>query len=165
MVRDHAPRFGSPYRSGLVQSPLAAVVVGGCAAAGADPSTRLCLWVGAPGTIGISVLMQLTALATVVYFLRRNPATGTRAAVVVGVANCVLLAIALYVGVGSMGLITAASPAVNAVLVGIVPLTLLIGLGTALWMRGARPATYARIGEGQGTDVPADAAMSPAGVV
>jgi hypothetical protein len=46
-----------------------------------------------------------------------------------------------------------------------VPLTLLIGLGTALWMRGARPATYARIGAGQDTDVPADAPVSPAGAV
>ena len=50
-------------------------------------------------------------------------------------------------------------------LVGIVPLTLLIGLGSALWMRGARPATYPRIREGQDTDVPADAAGSAAGAV
>ena len=94
-----------------------------------------------------------------------SPAARTRAAVLAGIASCVLLAIALYVSVDNMELITAASPMVNAVLVGIVPLTLLIGLGTALWMRGARPATYARIGHEEDTDVPADAAVSPAGAV
>jgi amino acid transporter len=159
------PRFGSPYRSGLVQSALAVAVVLGFVAPGADPYTRLFLWVTTPGAIGISVLMLLTALASVVYFLRRSPAASTRAAVVAGIASCVLLAIALYVSVDNMELITAASPTVNAVLVGIVPLTLLIGLGSALWMRGARPATYARIGHEEDTDVPADAAVSPAGAV
>ena len=159
------PRFGSPYRSGLVQSALAVAVVLGFVAPGADPYTRLFLWVTTPGAIGISVLMLLTALASVVYFLRRSPAASTRAAVLAGIASCVLLAIALYVSVDNMELITAASPTVNAVLVGIVPLTLLIGLGSALWMRGARPATYARIGHEEDTDVPADAAVSPAGAV
>ncbi|MGY1642701.1 APC family permease [Geodermatophilus sp. SYSU D00703] len=143
------PRFGSPYRAGLVQSLLAAAVVLGFAVAGADPYTRLLLWVNTPGATGIFVLMLLTALATVVYFLRRNPAAGTRVTVAAGVVSCVLLAIALYVSVDNVELITASSPAVNTVLVGIVPLTLVVGFGLATWLRRRRPATYARIGEGQ----------------
>jgi len=157
------PRFGSPYRAGLVQSLLAAAVVLGFAVAGADPYTRLLLWVNTPGATGIFVLMLLTALATVVYFLRRNPAAGTRVTVAAGVVSCVLLAIALYVSVDNVELITASSPAVNTVLVGIVPLTLLVGFGLATWLRRRRPATFARIGEGQDAVEPAGVAASPAG--
>jgi amino acid transporter len=146
------PRFGSPHVAGVVQTVLATVVVLAFAVAGADPYTRLLLWVNAPGAIGIFLLMFLTAVATVVYFLRRNPAASRPSTIVAGVASSVLLAVALYVAVDNIELNTAASPAVNAVLVGIVPLTLLIGFGLASWLRSHRPATYARIGEGHDTD-------------
>ncbi|MGY1813589.1 APC family permease [Blastococcus sp. SYSU D00820] len=153
------PRFRSPHRAGLVQSVLAAVVVLGFALAGADPYTRLLLWVNTPGAIGIFVLMLLTSVAAVVYFTRRNPGASTPAALVAGVVSTVLLAVALYVTVDNAELITASSPTVNAVLIGIVPLTVLVGIGLALWLRRSRPATYARIGEGQ------DPAVEPSGTV
>ncbi|MGY1807072.1 APC family permease [Blastococcus sp. SYSU D00669] len=143
------PRFGSPYRAGVVQSVLAAVVVLAFAAAGADPYTRLLLWVNTPGAVGIFVLMLLTAIATAVYFVRRNPAAGSPTTVGAAVGSTVLLAVALYVTVDNVELITASSAGVNAVLVGIVPATLLVGLALAAWLRRSRPATFARIGEGQ----------------
>jgi amino acid transporter len=158
------PRFGSPYRAGIVQSVLAAVVVLAFAVAGADPYTRLLLWVNTPGAVGIFVLMLLTALAAVAYFLRRNRAASTPTAVAAGVASTVLLAVALYVTLDNVELITASSAGVNAVLVGIVPLTLLVGVALARWLRRSRPAVYARIGEGRDDDAAAaPAAASPVG--
>lgn len=142
------PRHGSPYRASVVQSVLAAVVIVVFAVAGADPYTKLLLWVNTPGVIGIIVLQTLTAVATVVYFLRRNRAASTPAALAAGVVSALLLAVATYVLVDNVALLTAASTTVNVVLVSIVPLTLLAGAVLAIWLRGRRPATYARIGEG-----------------
>jgi hypothetical protein len=111
--------------------------------------------VNTPGVVGILVLQTLTAIATVVYFLRRNPSVSTPLAVAAGLASSVLLAGATYVLVASVGLLTGASTAVNVALVSVVPATLLVGGLLAFWLRGRRPATYARIGEGSGDPQPA----------
>jgi amino acid transporter len=146
------PRLGSPYRAGIVQSVLAAATVIGFAVAGADPYTRLLLWVNTPGAVGIFVLMLLTAVATVAYFVRRNRAASTPTSVAAGIVSAVLLAVALYVTVDNVALITASSTTVNVVLLGIVPLTMLLGLALARWLRRNRPSTYARIGSGTDDD-------------
>jgi amino acid transporter len=155
------PRHGSPYRASVVQSALAAVVILVFALAGADPYTKLLLWVNTPGVIGIIVLQTLTAVATVVYFLRRNRAASTPAALGAGVVSAVLLAVATYVLVDNVALLTAASTTVNVVLVSTVPLTLLVGGVFAFWLRDRRSATYARIGEGGEEPRPA---MAPEGI-
>ncbi|PRY50191.1 amino acid/polyamine/organocation transporter (APC superfamily) [Geodermatophilus tzadiensis] len=154
------PRFGSPYRASIVQSVLAVAVIAAFALAAADPYTHLLLWVNTPGVVGVLVLQTLTALAAVVYFTRRNPAASTRTALAAAVASTVLLAVATYVLVTNIELLTAASAGVNAALVGIVPATLLVGAVLAVWLRRRRPATYAGIGEGGGDgpdDGPPDA--------
>ncbi|MET8846345.1 APC family permease [Amycolatopsis sp. NPDC004625] len=149
------PRFGSPYRASIVQTGLAAVVITVFAVTGADPYTKLLLWVNTPGVVGILVLQTLTAIATVGYFLRRNRAASTPVAVAAGIVSSVLLAVATYVLVDSVGLLTAASATVNVVLVSIVPATLVAGGAVAVRLRRRRPAIYARIGEGDGETQPA----------
>jgi amino acid transporter len=146
------PRFGSPYRAGLLQTALAVVVIGVFAAAGADPYEQLLLWVNTPGVVGVLVLQTMTAAATVAYFVRRNRAAATPVAIGAGVASGVLLAAATYVLVDNIELLTAASTTVNVLLVGIVPLTLAVGTASALWLRAHRPERYAGIGEGADVD-------------
>jgi amino acid transporter len=146
------PRFGSPYRAGLLQTALAVVVIVAFAVAGADPYEQLLLWVNTPGVVGVLVLQTLTAAATVAYFLRRNRAAATPVAVGAGVASGVLLAAATYLLVDHIELLTAASTTVNVLLVGIVPLTLAVGTAAALWLRARHPERYAGIGEGADVD-------------
>lgn len=142
------PRYGSPYRASVVQTVLAVVVIGGFAFAGADPVTGLLLWVNTPGVVGIVVLQALTAISCAVYFLRRNKAASTPAALTAAVASAVLLAGATYVLIDNVGLLTNAPASVNVVLVGLVPATLLVGGVLAVWLRNRRPETYARVGKG-----------------
>ncbi|MBE8516751.1 APC family permease [Amycolatopsis sp. H6(2020)] len=149
------PRFGSPYRASLVQTGLAVAVITVFALSGADPVTNLLLWVNTPGVVGILVLQTLTAIATVVYFLRRNRSVSTPLAVTAGVASSLLLSIATYILVDSVGLLTNAPATVNVVLVSIVPATLLAGGVLALWLRSRRPTVYARVGEGNDDAQPA----------
>ncbi|MET8763471.1 APC family permease [Lentzea sp. NPDC004782] len=142
------PRFGSPYRASALQTVFAVIVIGGFALAGADPITGLLLWVNTPGVVGIVVLQALTAVACVVYFLRRNKSASTPVALTAAVVSTVLLAAATYVLISNVGLLTNAPTSVNVVLVGIVPVTLLVGGVLAVWLRNRRPETYARVGEG-----------------
>jgi amino acid transporter len=146
------PRFGSPYRAGLLQTALAVVVIAVFALAGADPYSDLLLWVNTPGVVGVLVLQTMTAAATVAYFLRRNRAAATPVAIGAGVASAVLLAAATLLLVDHIELLTAASTTVNVLLVGIVPLTLAIGTACALWLRARHPERYAGIGEGADAD-------------
>ncbi|TCO62218.1 APC family permease [Actinocrispum wychmicini] len=141
------PRFRSPVRASVVQTVLAVVVIGAFAIAGADPYTRLLLGVNTPGVVGVVVLQTLTAIATVVYFLRRNKAASTSTAVAAGIVSTVLLTVATYLLVDNVGLLTNTTATVNVLLVSVVPVTLLAGGLVALWLRSRRPATYARIGE------------------
>ncbi|MFC3890609.1 APC family permease [Lentzea rhizosphaerae] len=142
------PRFGSPYRASVVQTVLAVVVIGGFAFAGADPVTGLLLWVNTPGVVGVVVLQALTAISCAVYFLRRNKAASTPAALTAAIVSTVLLAGATYVLIDNVALLTNAPTSVNVVLVGIVPVTLLAGWVFAIWLRSRRPETYARVGRG-----------------
>ncbi|NUT48344.1 MAG: APC family permease [Saccharothrix sp.] len=142
------PRYRSPYRASIVQTVLAVVVIGGFALAGADPVTGLLLWVNTPCVVGIVVLQALTAISCAVYFLRRNKAASTPAALTAAVASAVLLAGATYVLIDNVGLLTNAPASVNTVLVGLVPATLLVGGVLAVWLRNRRPETYARVGTG-----------------
>ena len=146
------PRYGSPYRAGLLQTVLAVVVIAVFAAVGADPYSELLLWVNTPGVVGVLVLQTLTAVATVAYFLRRNRAAGTPVAIGAGILASVLLAAATYVLVDNIELLTAAATTVNVLLVGIVPLTMAVGWTLAVWLRSHRPERYAGIGEGQDAD-------------
>jgi amino acid transporter len=159
------PRYLSPYRASIVQTILAAAVIAIFALAGADPYTRLLLWVNTPGVVGILVLQTLTAAATVVYFLRRNKAASTPVALRAGILSAVLLAAATGILVDNIGLLTGASGAINVALVGIVPATLLVGAVVALRLRQQRPLTYAMIGQGGAGEpaLPAAASTSPEG--
>jgi amino acid transporter len=143
-----SPRFGSPYRAGIAQTALAVLVIAVFAIVGADPYTGLLLWVNTPGVVGILLLQTLVAVAIVVYFTRRNPQASSPRALAAGIGSALLLAAATVVLVENVDLLTNASAATNVLLVGIVPATLLVGFALAAWLRARRPATYARIGEG-----------------
>ncbi len=149
------PRFGSPYRASIVQTVLAIVVISVFAVAGADPYTKLLLWVNTPGVIGVLVLQVLAAIATVAYFLRRNRSASTPLVVAAGIVSSLLLTVATYILVSSVGMLTNASTTVNVVLVSIVPAALLAGGLLAVWLRARRPAMYARVGEGNDDAQPA----------
>jgi amino acid transporter len=146
------PRYLSPYRASIVQTILAAAVIAIFALAGADPYTRLLLWVNTPGVVGILVLQTLTATATVVYFLRRNKAASTPVALCAGIVSALLLAAATGILVDNIGLLTGVSGAINVALVGVVPATLAVGAVVALRLRQRRPSIYARVGQGGGVE-------------
>lgn len=139
------PRTRSPYVAGIVQTVLAAAVVLGFAVAGAAPFAHLLIWVNTPGVLGILLLQVIAAVSVPVYFLRSShteSAWRTRVAPLVAAAA---MTGALCLTVTHLELITAASSAVNLVLVLSVVAVCVGGMVWAFWLRRNRPEVYAGI--------------------
>ena len=140
------PRFGSPSVAGAAQSVLAVIIVAAVALAGADPYNDLLLKVNTPGVVGIIGLQAITSAAVVAYFVRRRHTVRARVAVLCAAIATVLLCLAVVLLVSHIGLLTNATGLTNVVLVGIVPLTLIIGVVAAGVLKTRRPDVYAGIG-------------------
>ncbi|MEU6672417.1 APC family permease [Streptomyces sp. NPDC046727] len=139
-------RHRSPYVAGLAQTALGALVVLAFWAAGADPYQQLLLWVNTPGMIGLLLLQLLAAIAVPCYFRRVRHTEGSVRTRLAPVLAAVLLATAIGLVVTHIDLFTAASPAVNVLLVAVAPAVFVLGLPLAWWLRRNRPAVYAAFG-------------------
>ncbi|CAM5238082.1 MULTISPECIES: APC family permease [Streptomyces] len=140
------PRHRSPYVAGVAQTVLGALVVLAFRAAGADPYQQLLLWVNTPGMIGLLLLQLLAAIAVPCWFRRIRHTEGVVRTVVAPVLATVLLATAIALVVSHIDLFTAASPAVNVLLVAVAPAVFALGLPLAWWLRRSRPDVYATFG-------------------
>ncbi|GGZ05972.1 amino acid permease [Streptomyces olivaceoviridis] len=140
------PRHRSPYVAGIAQTVLGALVVLAFRAAGADPYQQLLLWVNTPGMIGLLLLQLLAAIAVPCWFRRIRHTEGVVRTVVAPVLATVLLATAIALVVSHIDLFTAASPAVNVLLVAVAPAVFALGLPLAWWLRRSRPDVYATFG-------------------
>ncbi|GAA3648901.1 APC family permease [Nocardioides ginsengisoli] len=66
------PRSQSPHRSSLVGSVVTIAVLAGFMVANADPFAQLYSWLVGVGTLGVVLLQAVTAVAVVVFFLRKR---------------------------------------------------------------------------------------------
>ena len=139
------PRTRSPYVAGIAQTALAAVVVAGFAVAGADPFTHLLIWVNTPGVLGILLLQVIAAVSVPAYFLRSSHGESAWRTRVAPLLAAAAMAGALCVTVTHLELITAASDAVNLILMLSVVAVCAGGVAWALWLRRNRPEVYAAI--------------------
>jgi len=153
------PRFLSPAAAGTVQSVLAAVVVAGFAVAGADPIRHLLILVNTPGVLGVLVLLALTSVAVLGYFLRRRGVPGAPVAMASAALGAVLLAIVVGVITDKLALLTGAEPATNTALAAVVPVILAGGLAWGLTLKARNPQAYARIGGEEARQM--DVAVTP----
>ncbi|RFA06919.1 amino acid transporter [Subtercola boreus] len=137
---------GAPWPAGLVQTVLAAVVVGLFAAVGADPYLQLVLWVNGPGAIGIVALQALTSVAVVVFFVRHRNIARAWYVLPAAVLSALAMLALLTALIGTLDLLTAAGPVVNTILISAVTASFIIGAVLASVWRRTRPSVYARIG-------------------
>jgi amino acid transporter len=145
-------RRDAPVGGSVLQSLVAALVVGLSAMIGLDPVTQLFTWLAAVAAIGVLALLLASAMAAIRWFSRGGggsesawqrwiaPVLGIGFGLVVLVTTVVNLDALLGVARGS--LLTAVVPA--AVLA-----AALFGLLWATWLRYRYPSAYARIGRGR----------------
>jgi amino acid transporter len=150
------PVTRSPYVAGIAQTLLAGAVVLGFAVAGADPFAHLLIWVNTPGVLGILLLQVLAAVSVPAYFLRSSHDEGAWRTRVAPLLAAAAMTGALCVTVTHLELITAASDAVNLVLMLLVVAVCAGGVAWALWLRRNRPEVYAAIAAEPGEGVAGD---------
>ena len=139
------PTNRSPYVAGVAQTVLAGAVVLAFAIAGADPFAHLLIWVNTPGVLGILLLQVMAAVSVVAYFQRTTHTESAWRTRVAPLVSAAAMAGALCLTATHLELITAASAAVNLVLVLSVVAVCLGGTAWALWLRRNRPEVYAGI--------------------
>lgn len=145
-------RSGSPHIAGLAQTILSVLVVGGFLIAGADPYLNLLIWVNTPGVIGVLALQLLASIAVIVFFVRNRTLERTWYVLPAAILAAILLALFAVLIVVNIDALTAAGPAVNAVIILVVPVTFLVGIVLAVIYKRTRPAVYERIGGGDRDD-------------
>ncbi|PRI11061.1 APC family permease [Leucobacter massiliensis] len=121
-------RHQSPAASSLVQSVTALVIIGIFVVIGLDPLVQVFGFMAGVATIGMVMMMLLTTLAVVVFFLRnprlrKNPWTGT----VIPVVAVLALAVSAWLVLSNFTMITSGSVAVSIGLALIPPAALVAG--------------------------------------
>lgn len=141
-------RMGAPWLAGLIQSIVAIVVVIGFGVAGLDPLTQLVILINSPGVYGI-IMLQLLASISVVIFILRNRGLARRWYVLpAAIFSLVAMLVLFIILVITIEYLTSAGPAINAVILAVVPVVLILGAAYALFLRARKPEVYARIGGG-----------------
>lgn len=143
----------SPHVSSLVQTGTAVMLIAVFAVLGLDPVLQVFTWFAGVATLAIAILMAVTSVAVIVYFLRTKK-DGR-------VWNTVIAPALGFIGlVLSAGLIVAYFPimvgdvdadgnpvfgAVSWFLLGLVVVVPAIGYVQAAWIKHRRPAAYAKL--------------------
>lgn len=139
-------RTGAPWPAGLIQSVVAIAVVIAFGVAGLDPLTQLVILVNSPGVYGIITLQLLASIAVLVFILKNRELERRWYVLPAAAFSVVAMAVLLAVLVATIDYLTAAGPAINAVILAVVPLVLIAGVVYALFLKQRKPEVFARIG-------------------
>jgi amino acid transporter len=141
-------RHGSPHRASLTTSAISVVFLLGLAEAKLPAATLEATLVGIGG-YALIMLLLLTSIAVIPYFLRRRPADvklNPWKMIVAPTLATIGLAAALYLATDNVTLLTGQSAAVSYTVLAVAYVAFVVGIITAAVLRRRRPAVYARIG-------------------
>jgi amino acid transporter len=142
---------GAPLGGSILQSLVAAAVVGGFMTAGADPLNTMFVWLSTIGAVCILVLLTASSLASMAFFTAGG---GVRESVfirkVIPSAGGVVGVLVTVFMVANLSALLGTPPGSQLPL--LVPLMVvgvgLIGLLWGSWLRRARPEVYDELGKG-----------------
>ncbi|CAM2195803.1 APC family permease [Paraburkholderia sp. A1RI_3L] len=144
-------RHQSPHVGSLLQSFIAAVVVGIFALLHADPVLQLFAWLSNVATLCVILLMAITSAAVIGFFRRRS---GIHSAAreswvrtqALPAVSCVLLTYVLITAIRHFDVLTGASGWLADALCSLVPLAVLLGVALAARLRRVSAEHYRRLG-------------------
>lgn len=139
-------RMGAPWVAGVIQSVVAIIVVIAFGVAGLDPLTQLVILVNSPGVYGIITLQLLASIAVLIFIMRNRHLARRWYVLPAAIVSLVAMAVLLVVLVITIDYLTSAGPAINAIILAVVPVVLVLGAVYALILRARRPEVFARIG-------------------
>ncbi|MFJ3957397.1 APC family permease [Arthrobacter sp. NPDC090010] len=144
-------RHRTPGNAGVLQTVLSVVLVAFGALLGLDPFTQFVVWLNSPGIIGILVLQALMGVGVVAFFLR-NRGLAPRWYVLPSAVLATLVMVAvIWLSVANIQYLTAipAGDPVNTTLILIAPITFLVGVAVAWWLKNNKPEVFGRIGHSE----------------
>ncbi|XVU29318.1 APC family permease [Actinoplanes sp. CA-054009] len=149
--RTHAVHL-SPHAGSVSQSVLAAVVVGVFALAGQDPVLALFTWLTQLGTLAVMTLMALASFAVIAFFLRHPDLDRNRLRTFVAplVGGLALSAVAVYAASQFGLLIGDPNSPLSWALPSLIAVAAVVGVASALVLRGRDPGLYAEMGRHRG---------------
>lgn len=133
----------SPHRSSLVQSASAAVLLAVFVGLGLDPVAEVFTWMGGTATLGVLVLMALTCLAVIVFFVRTRIDTRRWQTLVAPALGLLGLVAMLVVVVQNFVLLVGGSTVIATVIGAVMAGAGVLGFVLARVMRTRRPSVYA----------------------
>lgn len=145
-----APGTGAPRNGSLAQSMLGLVVILVYAIAGWDPLVQLFFWGGTGGGIGVMLLIAVTSMSVIGYFMRNPEGEDAWHRIGAPLISSVLLVVICYLSVTNIATLFGVEP--GSAPTWVVPVayavTALLGAGWALLLRSNRPQVYEGIGLG-----------------
>jgi amino acid transporter len=141
------PVYQSPHVASLVQTAIAAVVIGLFAILGLDPVLALFSWLTNVGTLGIIVLMAAASLSVVMFFRKRPDGGSAVQTTVLPAITFVAFVIIIYMIVVNFGSLSGASGFLGAFLPGLVLIAAILGVVTANALKTSDAKAFARLGE------------------
>jgi amino acid transporter len=139
------PKHGSPHRAALAVGGTLLTVLIVLVLSGGDENA---LYAGAAGVAfyGMLLLLSITTVAIIVYFVRKPSGLSRLRTVVAPALALVGIGFALLTATFNMELLVAGDPGLLLVLLLIPYASIAIGIVLALALRGRKPDVYARIG-------------------
>lgn len=132
-------RWQSPHRASLSGTAITVIVLTAFMLAGADPFTQLYSWLVGLGTLGVVGLQAVTAVAVVVFFVRkRRDDFRWWTCGVAPVLGAIGLFGAAYLALDNWASLTGATSGFATLLPWGIPLAALVGVVWAFTVRGAR---------------------------
>lgn len=143
-------RSGAPVAGSLVQSLLGLIVIVLYAAFDLDPVVQLFYTLGTGGGFGILVLVALTSIAVVAFFLRRPSDENVWRRLIAPAIASVVLAAAVWQAVVSFSNLLGVAPEdpLSWIIPSIFPAVAILGILWALILKVSKPEVYQAIGLG-----------------
>jgi amino acid transporter len=150
-------RSGAPIAGSLLQSIVGLAVIVFYAWAGLDPVFQLMFWIGTAGGFGVLVLLALTSLAVVAFFVRESHGENVWRRLIAPAISIPVLGAVIYFAVINFDLLLAVPPehpgeSLVPTLAWVVPAAFpaigLLGILWALVLRSTRRDVYNAIGLG-----------------
>lgn len=142
-------RSGGPVAGSLLQSGIAALVIGVFVVNGSDPVLELFTWFSGVAALGVVLLMTATSASVIGYF-RRMPAGSASVwqSTVAPALACVLLGSLVVLLIANFDALLGTDPSspLRWILPALVLLAAVVGAAWALALRSTRPQVYDGIG-------------------
>ena len=144
------PGTGAPKNGSLLQSALGLIVIVLYAVQGWDPLVQLFFWGGTGGGIGVLLLITVTSIAVIGYFVKHREGEDFWHRVGAPVLGSILLLVMTYLAISNIATLFGVAP--GSAPTWVVPLAFAVvtvaGIIWALILRSTRPQVYAGIGLG-----------------